>query len=96
MKPSPPKPKAPTRPPRSVQVDDCAVMRKPHPCGSFEWDVTRIGADIGLRCCGCGRRLMLDREAFERGVKHLLAGAPDADAELWNPDSGGDGRERTL
>jgi hypothetical protein len=43
-----------------------ATLRKPHPCGSYEWKVTRIGADIGLQCVKCGRRVLLDREEFER------------------------------
>ena len=44
-------------------------MRKQHPCGGFEWEVTRIGADIGMKCLKCGRRVMLPREEFERRVK---------------------------
>jgi hypothetical protein len=44
-------------------------MRKAHPCGGLEWAVTRVGADIGLRCIKCGRRVMLTREEFERRVK---------------------------
>jgi hypothetical protein len=47
-------------------------LRKPHPCGSDEWTVTRTGADVGLVCRGCGRRVMLDREEFERRVKQVV------------------------
>lgn len=54
-----------------VQTGDKAVMRKAHPCGGFEWIVTRIGADIGLKCLKCGRRVMLTREDFERCLKVL-------------------------
>ena len=36
-------------------------LRKPHPCGGYDWQVTRLGADIGLRCLTCGRRVMLER-----------------------------------
>lgn len=54
---------------RHVRVGDTVVMRKPHPCGNAEWTVTRIGADIGLKCAGCGRRVMLPRETFERDVR---------------------------
>lgn len=46
-------------------------LRKPHPCGSDEWSVTRTGADIGLVCLGCGRRVMLEREEFERRIKQV-------------------------
>ncbi len=48
------------------------MMKKPHPCGSREWEVLRIGADFRLRCCGCGREVMGARSKFERGVKQIL------------------------
>lgn len=57
--------------PIQVKVGDIAEMRKPHPCGSSEWDVTRIGADIGIKCRKCGRRVVLPRDEFERRVKSL-------------------------
>ncbi|HQV27681.1 MAG TPA: DUF951 domain-containing protein [Thermoflexales bacterium] len=41
-------------------------LRKAHPCGSSAWEITRIGADIGLKCLGCGHRIMLTRREFER------------------------------
>ncbi len=47
-------------------------MRKPHPCGGYEWEVTRIGADIGICCLTCGRRVMLPRSKFEKRVKAIL------------------------
>ncbi len=47
-------------------------LRKKHPCGSREWTITRIGADVGLLCAGCGRRVMLEREVFERRVTRIL------------------------
>ena len=47
-------------------------LRKPHPCGGDEWSVTRTGADVGLVCLGCGRRVMLEREEFERRVKQIV------------------------
>ncbi len=55
-----------------VHVDDVVQMRKPHPCGSLEWVVTRVGADIGIRCLGCGRRVMLPRSRFEKRVKRII------------------------
>lgn len=54
-----------------VRVGDRVRLRKPHPCGGDEWEVTRIGADIGIRCLTCGRRLMLPRPKFEKQVKSL-------------------------
>jgi hypothetical protein len=58
--------------PADVRVGDRAVLRKPHPCGSLEWEVMRIGADIGLKCLGCGHRVMLTRRVFSRSVKRLI------------------------
>jgi hypothetical protein len=55
-----------------VHTGDKVRMRKPHPCGGYEWEVTRIGADIGLRCLTCGRRVMLPRSKFEKRVKTIL------------------------
>lgn len=44
-------------------------LRKPHPCGSYEWVVVRLGADIGLECCQCGRRVLLTRRELARRIK---------------------------
>jgi hypothetical protein len=63
--------------PLDVQVGDQARLRKPHPCGSYEWRVVRIGADIGLQCLRCGRRVMLDRRTFEKRVKTLTRGSAE-------------------
>ncbi|MBN2469224.1 MAG: DUF951 domain-containing protein [Anaerolineae bacterium] len=60
-----------------IHVGDIAIMRKTHPCGSNQWRVTRIGADIGVVCLGCGRRVMLPRRKFTRAVKTLQTPAPD-------------------
>ncbi len=47
-----------------LKVGDVAVMRKPHACGSLEWEIVRVGADIGIRCLGCKRRVLLERSYF--------------------------------
>jgi len=51
-------------------------LRKPHPCGSYEWKVVRLGADIGLECKGCGRRVMLTRRELARRIKIVLSEEP--------------------
>ena len=56
-----------------VRPGDVVSLRKPHPCGTNEWTVTRIGADIGLKCHGCGRRVMLTRGVFNRRVKKFIS-----------------------
>ena len=42
-------------------LKDVLRLKKPHPCGSYEWTVVRLGADIGLECNGCQHRVMLTR-----------------------------------
>lgn len=55
-----------------LSIGDKVKMRKTHPCGSDEWIVTRVGADIKIRCCGCGRIVMMDRPEFEKRIKKIL------------------------
>jgi hypothetical protein len=56
-------------------------LRRPHPCGGSDWQVTRLGADIGLRCLGCGRRVLLERPVLEKRLKSFVfhAAAPPED-----------------
>lgn len=61
-----------------VYVDDVVRLKKPHPCGSTDWTVVRVGADIGLRCHGCGRRVMLPRRTLEKRLKSFVSRGPDA------------------
>ena len=56
----------------SLFLLDVVRLRKPHPCGSYEWTVTRLGEDIGLECKGCGRRVMLTRRELTRRKKTIL------------------------
>ena len=58
-----------------VSPGDEVTLRKPHPCGSFDWTVTRVGTDIGLKCLGCGRRVMLPRSQFNKRVKQIRPSA---------------------
>jgi len=59
-----------------LQINDRLRLRKPHPCGSFEWIVTRLGADIGLECTICKRRVMLTRRELARRLKTNLTSHP--------------------
>ena len=58
--------------PLEIHVGDKVRMRKAHPCGGHEWEITRVGADIGMCCLTCGRRVMLARSKFEKRVKAVL------------------------
>jgi len=60
------------------RMADVVRLRKPHPCGSYEWEVVRLGADIGIRCGRCGRRVLIPRSQFLRQVKTLLQPGPDS------------------
>ena len=66
--------------PDDFRVGDIVQMRKTHPCGSDRWRIYRVGADIGLRCTGCDRRVMLPRRKFERAMKRIIRedSAPDS------------------
>ncbi|MBI4287261.1 MAG: DUF951 domain-containing protein [Chloroflexi bacterium] len=55
------------------RLGDVLQLKKVHPCGSDRWEVVRIGADIGLRCTGCQRRVLIERRVLERRVKACLA-----------------------
>jgi hypothetical protein len=59
-----------------IKLGDIVLLRKKHPCGSWEWRVVRLGADIGIKCTGCRRRVLLERSVFERRVKTILSGEP--------------------
>jgi hypothetical protein len=60
---------------------DHVRLRKPHPCGASTWRVVRIGADIGLVCDGCGRRVLLDRRDLERRLVAFLQRGSDSPAD---------------
>lgn len=53
-------------------VGDVARMKKAHPCGSDLWQITRTGMDIGIKCQGCGRFVLLPREKFQRQIKAIV------------------------
>jgi hypothetical protein len=59
---------------------DVVQLRKSHPCGGNVWEVVRLGADIGLRCRTCGRRVLLSRRELERRVKKFVERGGDDDA----------------
>ena len=58
--------------PRDLRIGDLLRLRKPHACGGEEWEVMRLGTDIGLRCRRCGRRVLIERDVIERRVAAVL------------------------
>ncbi len=53
------------------EIGDIIKLKKKHPCGSFEWEVLRIGADFRLKCKGCGHQIMIARKLVEKNVKEI-------------------------
>ncbi|HEY3317808.1 MAG TPA: DUF951 domain-containing protein [Coriobacteriia bacterium] len=64
-----------TVPIQPVKVGDVVRLKKPHPCGSNEWEITRLGMDVWLTCRGCGRKVRLLRYDFDRRFKGLVTRA---------------------
>ena len=55
-----------------LRLGDVVRLRKVHPCGGFDWEVVRLGADIGIRCLRCRRRVLMPRSALGRKLKTIV------------------------
>jgi hypothetical protein len=62
-----------------LRIGDLLRLRRQHPCGSHEWRVVRLGADIGLVCVGCGHRILMDRLDVERRYTGHLERGPESE-----------------
>jgi hypothetical protein len=73
----------PARPALEIFLGDVVRLRRRHPCGATDWLVDRLGADIGMRCQGCGRHVMIERRVLERRlVSFVSRGDPAVSAAL--------------
>ncbi len=63
----------------NLRRGDVLRLRRPHPCGSIVFEVVRLGADIGLRCLTCNRRILLARSLLERRMSGFVSRAPEAE-----------------
>ena len=54
-----------------IALNDILVLKKPHPCGSKEWQVLRVGADLRLKCVGCGHMVMEPRTKIEKNIREI-------------------------
>jgi len=52
-----------------IKIGDVVRLKKLHPCGGAEWEIVRLGADIGIKCLKCNRRVLLERGVLERRLK---------------------------
>ncbi|MBR3362924.1 MAG: DUF951 domain-containing protein [Bacilli bacterium] len=57
---------------KEYELGSKVVMKKQHPCGTNEWEITRIGADIKIKCVNCGRSIMMPRIDFNKKLKKVL------------------------
>ncbi len=57
---------------KSFKLNDIVMMKKNHACGTNRWLITRVGVDIKIKCCACGREVMLDRLEFSQKLKKIL------------------------
>ena len=56
-----------------IKIGDVVRLKKAHPCGSYEWQVIRIGAEIGLVCLKCEHRILIPRVELERRIKEFVS-----------------------
>ena len=54
------------------ELGDIITLKKPHPCGSKDWEVLRVGADFRLKCVGCGHQVMLARRLVEKNFRGFV------------------------
>ena len=57
---------------KEYKLGSIVMMKKNHPCGSNEWEITRIGADIKIKCLNCGRSIMIPRIDFNKKLKKVV------------------------
>ena len=62
-----------------IHLGDIVRLRKPHPCGSYLWEVVRVGVDVGLVCQTCDRKVLLPRGTFNKRVKTIERRADSAE-----------------
>lgn len=56
-----------------IRLGDIVRLKKKHPCGGYQWQVVRLGADIGIICLKCQRRVLLSRPTFERRITAFIS-----------------------
>lgn len=59
--------------PEKFEIGDIVTLKKPHPCGSKDWEILRVGADFRLKCRGCGHQIMVPRRLVEKNTKAKIS-----------------------
>jgi hypothetical protein len=75
------------RPALEIFLGDVIRLRRPHPCGATDWSVDRLGADIGLRCQGCQRHVLIERRVLERRLVSFVSRGDSALSAALQPRS---------
>ncbi|HIU66792.1 MAG TPA: DUF951 domain-containing protein [Candidatus Caccomorpha excrementavium] len=55
-----------------IRIGDVVRMKKQHPCGSYEWEILRVGMDFRMRCAGCGHQVMMPRKQAEKYIRQIV------------------------
>ena len=58
--------------PMDIKIGDVVELKKQHACGCKEFEITRVGMDIKIKCTKCLRSIMLDRETVEKKIKKII------------------------
>ncbi|HHY38935.1 MAG TPA: DUF951 domain-containing protein [Clostridia bacterium] len=79
-----------------LELGDVLKLKKPHPCGSYLWEITRTGADIRIKCLGCGHQVLMPRVKLEKKIREItpysesaLPGSDEAVKETFKGGAGG-------
>jgi len=56
---------------KNYSLGSIVIMKKQHPCGTNKWEITRLGADIKIKCLNCERSIMLTRIEFDKKLKKV-------------------------
>lgn len=67
--------------PMKLALGDIVELKKPHPCGSKQFEITRVGMDFRIRCCSCGHEAWIPRVKLERAIRRVVQSAADEEAE---------------
>jgi len=79
--------------PMDLRMGDVVRLRKKHPCGGFDWEIVRLGGDIGLRCLLCQRRIILERPVLRRRIRQFVSRGEALSPEVERALYGGAGRD---
>ncbi|TGA98664.1 DUF951 domain-containing protein [Sporolactobacillus shoreae] len=69
------------RPHIAFNLNDVVEMKKAHPCGTNQWKIIRMGADIRIKCLGCGHSVLMPRSEFQKKIKKILEAGTSEEIE---------------